>query len=454
MERYDLTRLRTFARKVRSSIARIFSGPGGMRFRVFVREPAFFFLFSLIYWECVFRGLTGGAARHALTSILWAVPLSLGLALLCSLFRTPKAGRICCFVLTVLNYVIYGSQFIYYRIFETYYTWFSALNGAAALTDFYREALAAIGRNLHWLLLMGLPLWYLIIRGRKVLRFGAPRKLRKLGLAFLAAYSLFLLSLVFQGTGQFTPFDLYYRRDSLNYSMERLGVAATVRIDLERMAIGWEPAGAGASIEMTPPVIEEPEPGTQTAEMPSSEAEPSATAPEPVPETKPVEYGDNVLEIDFTALAAAETNATLKNMHEYFAAQTPTKKNEMTGIFQGCNLVMMTCEGFSQYVVDPVRTPTLYKMMTKGINFTNFYTPIWSVSTSDGEYVACQGLIPKSGVWSFKNQAKIIFPLLWGINSPRRAIKPVLIMTTPTRITGVTSLIRTWAIPIWASATD
>ena len=386
--------------------------PIRMRLRSLLRAPYAFFLFALLFWECVFRALTGGAFRDALSSLLWTIPLSLAFTFLCGLFRTPREGRACCLVLTISSFVIYGSQFIYYRIFETYYTWFSVMHGAAAATDFYREALAAIWHNTHWLLLLGLPLWYLIVYGRKALRFGAPQNLRGLGYGFLMAYGLFLLTLVLQGTDRFTPYDLYMNSDSLNYSMERLGVATTMRLDLERMLTGWEPGGAGASLDLTPPPTAGTEPEGAAGEEPPAEQEEPMVPEEELPE--PVVYGDNVLDIDFTTLAEAETNKTLKNMHEYFAAQTPTKQNEMTGLFKGCNLVMMTCEGFSQYVVDSERTPTLYRMMTEGIHFTNFYTPIWSVSTSDGEYVACQGLVPKSGVWSFQRSGKNYLPFALG----------------------------------------
>ena len=37
-------------------------------------------------------------------------------------------------------------------------------------------------------------------------------------------------------------------------------------------------------------------------------------------------YGDNVIEIDFDALIANETDSTLQEMHEYFASVEPTKK--------------------------------------------------------------------------------------------------------------------------------
>lgn len=113
------------------------------------------------------------------------------------------------------------------------------------------------------------------------------------------------------------------------------------------------------------------------------------------------QYADNVMNIDFEALAAAETDEVIRGLHEYFANERPSAQNEYTGMFEGYNLIQITAEGFSHYAIDEYITPTLYKMQTEGFNFTNFYTPIWEVSTFDGEYCATTGLIPKSGVWSY-----------------------------------------------------
>jgi lipoteichoic acid synthase len=94
-------------------------------------------------------------------------------------------------------------------------------------------------------------------------------------------------------------------------------------------------------------------------------------------------------------------------MHRYFSTRHPTKQNEYTGMFEGYNLVFITAEGYSHLAIDERVTPTLHKMTQEGFDFTDFYNPLWGVSTSDGEYVATTGLIPKSGVWSmYKSGAK------------------------------------------------
>jgi len=125
-----------------------------------------------------------------------------------------------------------------------------------------------------------------------------------------------------------------------------------------------------------------------------------------------VEY--NTKNIDFTSLISNEKNKDIKNMHEYFKSVQPTEKNEYTGKYKGYNLILITAEGFSPYAVREDVTPTLYKMVHDGYNFTNFYNPIWGVSTSDGEYVACTSLIPKSGVWSFYESGSIYMPFVMG----------------------------------------
>ena len=122
----------------------------------------------------------------------------------------------------------------------------------------------------------------------------------------------------------------------------------------------------------------------------------------------------NVMEIDFDKLIIEESDEETKKMHEYFKSVEPTAKNDYTGLYEGYNLIVLTAEGFSSYAVHEEMTPTLYKMVNEGYRFENFYTAIWEVSTSDGEYVALNSLIPKSGVWSFQKSANNYLPFVLG----------------------------------------
>ncbi len=98
------------------------------------------------------------------------------------------------------------------------------------------------------------------------------------------------------------------------------------------------------------------------------------------------------MDIDF---AAHETsNTKLSSLNEYVQRVEPTQKNKYTGLFKGKNLILITAEAFSKEVIDPERTPTLYRLATQGIVFEDFYQPAWGGSTSTGEYSFLTGLAP------------------------------------------------------------
>ncbi len=142
--------------------------------------------------------------------------------------------------------------------------------------------------------------------------------------------------------------------------------------------------------------------GTETAA-------PTETTGEPAPV-----YAKNQLDIDFSALLKTETDPDLLAMHRYFQAVEPTSQNEYTGRFKGKNLILVVAESFTPMAVDPKLTPTLYRLSQESYQFNNFYTPIWPVSTSDGEYTSCLSLLPSEGVWSMTASAKISLPFAMG----------------------------------------
>ena len=133
----------------------------------------------------------------------------------------------------------------------------------------------------------------------------------------------------------------------------------------------------------------------------------------------------NVLDIDFDKLISEEKDDMVKSMHEYFKSVMPTKQNEYTGIFKGKNLIYITAEGFDKIAVNKELTPTLYKLVNNGFVFENYYQPLFSVSTSDGEYMVMNSLIPKEGVWSFYRSSNIYMPFGLGNVFKREGYSPV-----------------------------
>ena len=108
----------------------------------------------------------------------------------------------------------------------------------------------------------------------------------------------------------------------------------------------------------------------------------------------------NIVEIDFDTLIANEPDENIKTMHQYFANQIPSEQNEHTGMFKGKNLIVFVAEALSDVAIREDVTPNLYRLYSEGFQFDNFYTPLFPVSTADGEYMTDTSLIPKEGVWS------------------------------------------------------
>ncbi len=130
------------------------------------------------------------------------------------------------------------------------------------------------------------------------------------------------------------------------------------------------------------------------AEIPPAPAVPvqeDSSDPEAQEEVKT--YAPHVIPgLDFAALAQAESDSSMRTLYSYLAAQTPAMENEYTGLFKGKNLIFITAEAFNYTVIDPELTPTLYRLTTQGIEFTNYYEPLWSGCTSGGELVNLSGL--------------------------------------------------------------
>lgn len=146
---------------------------------------------------------------------------------------------------------------------------------------------------------------------------------------------------------------------------------------------------------------------TQPTEATTETTHPEETTEETTEETEPpIVYGDNVMDIDFGALAAEESDEAVAAIHSYVSSLTPTKQNEFTGLLAGKNLIFITAEAFSAQVIDPERTPTLYRLATEGVQFQDYYQPSWGGSTSTGEYSNLIGLVPTSGVDSIQIAAE------------------------------------------------
>ena len=162
-------------------------------------------------------------------------------------------------------------------------------------------------------------------------------------------------------------------------------------------------------LSSTPQTTPEPSPTVQPASEPTLQPTPEPT-PTPVPSDYMIRLSqtlleeENKLDIDFAALTETDS-ATYKKIDAYVGSITPSKKNGMTGIFAGKNLIFITAEAFTAEVIDENLTPTLYRLATKGIQFTDFYQPA-GAGTTGGECQNIFGFFPVLGGSSVKRTAE------------------------------------------------
>ncbi len=371
--------------------------------------PSLFFL-AVIYYEELFLKVY---CFHTLTpagavfTLLFTLPVALLLGLLCG--GVPvRRGRVLLPVCTALVSLWIGSQVVYYHLFKTFLTIFSLTKMAMVAGAFGDMAIGEVLANWFPILMMAAPTVLAGMFRRRLIPDQDAGKGRRLRWAVMAA-SIQLLSMglvLLCGGGVLSLRYIYYRTATPELEVQNFGVFTQTQLELKRVLFGIEPDD--------PLTEDEPEPDRAPPDLeptlpPPDDPPPSGGvfSPEVIP-------GYHTLPIDFDTLIEQEEDEGLKSAHLWFSQREPTPENLWTGYFEGKNLIWIVAEGFSTLAMDPQRTPTLWRLSHQGFVFDHFYTPLWGVSTSDGEYVTTTGLIPKSGVWSYSLSSDNYMPFALG----------------------------------------
>ena len=329
-------------------------------------KPAFYWTFALMYWEC----LLSGAVFHSFGVRIYALGFTLSAALLVTLVLSfLRKGRFGAEVfLTAVLTLLYGSQIVYHFIFGTLYSAAMVSQGGEAMTNFWRELLAAMGDHFPWLIALLVPLALRIF-----LRKGLKGELRAKGRIVLLVLAVALFALTRAGirqtgTEMFSDEDYYRSREiASNQNVQRFGLLTTIRLELTRHA----------KTEEQDYYIPEETQGENPAQ-------------------EPAEVRYNVMDIDFDALNALTEDKKLLAINDYCSKVTGTNQNEYTGMLKDYNLIVMCAESFSPAAIDKDLTPNLYKLTQQGILFNNYYNTFPN-TTTDGEYALMQGLYPDAG---------------------------------------------------------
>jgi lipoteichoic acid synthase len=314
-----------------------------------------------------------------------------------SLFKN-NTGFIIAFILLITTGFMYCSQFIYYQSFRNFYSLYSAGN-ATQIFEFWKDIWGLILENWIVVLLFFVPALILLTIGKKLFVFTRLTKLSAVALVCLmiTPYAVGVATIYSSDKKQHSAYDLYFTSHNSILSVQKLGLLTMMQLDFHRSLTGWAPTMEAPVLEVT---------------APSAPILIDELVEESKEEQIKVEY--NTMNIDFEHLLSTEEDPDIQEIHQYIQTVPATEKNEFTGLYEGYNLVLITAESFAPYAVHPEVTPTLYKLIHEGYKFTNFYNPLWDVGTTDGEYVANVGLLPKTGVWSFEESSKNYLPFAMG----------------------------------------
>lgn len=363
---------------------------------------AMFMPLLIIYFETVLKTTVYETVFNEgyIFMCMFSLPIGLALYLLFTSFSEKTNKRVFLLIILCLTFY-YGSQMMYYKIFSTFASLYFFI-GAGKAAQFYDVLFNAVKNNTLPLIFLCIPILLASMLYKKINIIKVSKgNILKVAITALVFQTIVILFVLSSDEGILSPSYLYKEAFIVEDSIDKFGLLTTGRLDIKNI------------LKNTTVFASESEP----IEIIESEDvfvndEKTYEKIKQIEKAETIEY--NQLEIPFGYLIENEGNKEINFLHEYFKNEEPSNKNKYTGMFKGKNLIMITAEGFSPYAINKELTPTLYKMYEEGFKFTDFYTPLWGVSTSDGEYVACTGLLPKAGVWSFYESSENYMPFCMG----------------------------------------
>ncbi len=346
----------------------------------------FMLLFPVVvfYFEIIFHISTVGNRIDVSYFYMALFSVSFGAIgyLLTSICKNEKANYYITATVLGLTAVMYLVFYFIYKQFKIVYDLNTVLGGAGdAVGGFQADIIRLIFcfDGIFKILLYFAPVIAFIILGRKHIRPRQACAFVRVAAAVLMVV-FYLLGILFVSLGRNA--NLYKKEYEFNMAVGRFGLLTGLRLDAQQLLFG----GGKGDFE------------TEQTDTPAPDTKP-----------KPIVYEDNKMDLDFSK----PCSGTIKELNEYVQSLTPSKQNKYTGLFKDKNLILISAEAFSAEVIDPELTPTLYRLLTKGINFTDYYQPA-SAGTTGGEYQNIFGMLPTAGGKSFKNTAKHLNYLTMG----------------------------------------
>lgn len=348
----------------------------------FIKRNIYIFIFVL-YEELIFMLFSNTLIDGLILKILFSLQISFLFNLL-FLFKDNINKKIMN-ILFIFLPIIYISQFLYKKIFNGFLS-IDFIFKSSQVTSFFNQFLNLLLSNCLIIFLFFLP-FFIFCFTKKKISYDKNNFSIFLTIIFLFQF-FYLVSIIYIDCDKkvdiYSIKNLYYNVNNSNEMIDKFGILTTIRIDIQRKLFNFK-------------------------------------------EKKLYEYKDeygnveiidrdkyNIIDIDFESLIENESDDEVKDVYKYLSVQKPTNKNDYTGVFEGKNVIVIMGESFSSLAIDETLTPTLYKLSNSGFKFNNFYTPLFPVSTSDGQYLSDTSLIPGEGIYSMSELGSKTFPHTYG----------------------------------------
>lgn len=345
----------------------------------------------------------GGPEGLSVWMFLFVPAQAMFLTFLTGWFRHPLVDKIVGIGVFLLVTIFYGVHTVYFQIFGSMFSFSMIGMGADAVGNFGWGMGSTILSCLGILSLVILPLAAWIVSRFTWLKEELNYRARFHGMALAASVVLWLLVVLILplgGTKASSAYNAYHNTlVDTDTASTKIGVLSNSMVEVGRMVLNHFVA---------PP---EEIGGDDSDDLDTSDVDP---LPEPEPDVSA-----NILEeLDPEGLAQTTDNDDVRSLCEYVSRQPGTARNPHTGKFKNYNLIYICAESFSNYAIDPVITPTMYKLANEGIVLNNYYNAFRN-TTTNGEFSFLTSLWPdvsryaKMGTnkGSFAQSAKNLMPL-------------------------------------------
>lgn len=329
----------------------------------------FLFTFlTLLYLELLLRIQTvSNFDGFTIFSILFLVPIAFCISAIIRLSnKIFNVDSVLVFGFITAFYII---NLIYFKTFGSYFSISMIGAGANAVKGFYWSMITTVKENIITIILLLLPVVYLVLDTFLLKRINTVPKFihRPINLLLgVLSWILVVCLLPLSGSEDFSAYGVYHSPFvDTDTASSKLGVITNALIE-SKYALFGKPEGNLIDVV---------------------EAEEEEEIEEVV-----IEYNRNDF-IDFNELLQLDNSKAINNVLEYLKTVPNTRKNEYSSMFEGYNLIYICAESFSRMAVDPIVTPTLYKLANNGFVLKNYYNCFRNVTTN-GEYAFLTGLWP------------------------------------------------------------